>query len=109
MTAMLRPVSITVPSVCLPGESDPVVVLGSTSVMPEPKRSPVYVSTAPVPSVTLRLSPVAFAGIFIFAALNASLNVTSNAPCRPLPVFSTMMQNLTRSLPSTFESVAVIG
>ena len=38
-----------------------------------------------------------------------SLNETSKAPCRPLPVFSTMMQNLTRSLPTTFDSVESIG
>ena len=109
MTAMLWPMSITVPAVVLPGESDPVVELGSTSVMPDPKRSPVYVSVLPAPSVIRRLRPVAFVGICIFAALNVSLNATSNAPCWPLPVFSTMMQNLTRSLPSTFDSVAVIG
>ena len=109
MTAILLPVSITMPDVVLPGSRDPVVELGSTSVIPEPKRSPVYGNRLPAPSVIRRLRPVAFAGICIFAALNVSLNFTSNAPCWPLPVFSTMMQNLTRSLPSTFESVAVIG
>ena len=109
MTAMLWPVSITVPAVVLPGESDPVVALGSTSVMPEPKRSPVYVSVLPAPSVIRRLRPVAFVGICIFVASKMSLNETSKAPCWPLPVFCTMMQNFTRSLPTTFDRVESIG
>ena len=35
--------------------------------------------------------------------------VTSKAPFGLLPVFSTTIENLTRSLPSTFSSVASIG
>ena len=35
--------------------------------------------------------------------------VTSNAPFGLLPVFSTIMANLTRSLPATFDSVASMG
>ena len=34
---------------------------------------------------------------------------TSKAPLTPLPVFSTTMQNFTRSLPSTFERLESIG
>ena len=109
MTAMLLPVLITAPAVVLPGSRAPVVELGSVSVMPEPKRLPVYGSEAPLPSVIRRLRPVAFVGIFIFVASKMSLNDTSNAPFRPLPVFSTMMQNLTRSLPTTFDRVESIG
>ena len=109
MTAMLLPVLITVPAGVLPGSSEPVVELGSVSVIPEPKRSPVYGNKAPVPSVIRRLRPVAFVGICIFVASKTSLNETSKAPFRPLPVFSTMMQNLTRSLPTTFDSVESIG
>ncbi len=109
---MLRPLLIVTPAVVLPGSRAPAgdeVDPGSMSVMPVPKRSPVNGSEAPVPSVTFKLSPVPPVGIRIFVASKTSLSVTSKAPFGPLPVFSTMMQNFTRSLPSTFESVALIG
>ena len=106
---MLAPVLITVPPVVLPGSSDPVEAEGSTSVIPLPNRSPVKGRAAPVPSTTLRLSPVVLVGICILAASKASRMATSKAPLTPLPVFSTTMQNFTRSLPSTFERLESIG
>ena len=107
--AMLAPVLITVPPVVLPGSSDPVEAEGSTSVIPEPNRSPVYASAAPVPSVTWRLSPGPLVGIRIRVASKTSRTATSKAPLTPLPVFSTTIVNLTRSLPSTFERFELIG
>ena len=109
MMAMLAPVLITVPPVVLPGSRAPVEAEGSTSVIPEPNKSPVNGRVAPVPSVTWRLSPVPLVGIRIRVASKRSRKATSKAPFTPLPVFSTTIANLTRSLPSTFERFELIG
>ena len=109
MTAMLLPVSFTGPPAVLPGANEPTADEGLTSVIPVPNRSPVNGRAVPAPLVTLRLSPVAPVGIRIRVASKVSRNETSNAPFRPLPVFSTTMQNVTRSLPRTFERFELIG
>ena len=90
----------------------PEVAPSSSRMPPAGSKSPdpidAYASDVPAPLVTCRFSPSPPVGIWNPAG-RVSRIATSKAPFTPLPVFSTMIVNFTRSLPTTFESVASIG